>query len=80
VKALRASLTSRHFTWYALAFSGEIDDLQYAAKLAESGKLRVHIDNVYPVEKTREAIGYLLNDHAQGKVVIRTDFHQDIIR
>ena len=73
--ALAASLTSRHFTYYAGAFTKQEGYLQYAKELAEAGKLHVYLDHVYSVEETADAIRYLLTSHAQGKVVIRTEFH-----
>ena len=74
MKALVASFTSHNFTYYAGAFTKQPDYLQYAKKLAESGKLHTYIDKVYSVNKTTEAIQYLLSSHASGKVVIKMDF------
>ena len=75
MKALKASLISRRFTYYAGAFTKQSDYLEYAYKLAEDGKLHTFIDKVYPVEETVNAIDYLLTNHAQGKVVIKTKFN-----
>lgn len=74
MKALVASFTSHHFTYYAGAFTKQSDYLQYAKELAEEGKLHTCIDKVYSVNETADAIQYLLTHHAQGKVVIKTDF------
>lgn len=74
MKALKASFVSRKFTYYAGAFTKQSDYLEYAYKLAEEGKLHTFIDKVYPVEETVNAINYLLTNHAQGKVVIKTEF------
>ena len=75
MKALVASFTSHNFTYYAGAFTKQPDYLQYAKKLAEAGKLHAYIDKVYPVNETADAIQYLLTHHAQGKVVIKTEFN-----
>ena len=71
MKALGASFTSRHFTYYAGAFTKQEDYLQYAKELAEAGKLYTYIDKVYSFKETREAIQYLLTSHASGKVVVK---------
>jgi NADPH:quinone reductase-like Zn-dependent oxidoreductase len=39
-------------------------------KLLESGKITPHIDKTYPLSKVPEAIRYLQEGHAKGKVVI----------
>lgn len=74
MKALAASFTSRNFSYYASAFVKQPDYLSYAKALTEEGKLRTYIDRVYSTEETVEAINYLLTNHAQGKVVITTQF------
>ena len=74
MKALVASFTSHHFTYYAGAFTKQPDYLQYAKELAEAGKLHTYMDKVYSVNETAAAIQYLLTHHAKGKVVIKTDF------
>ena len=74
MKALAASLTSHNFTYYAGAFTKQPDYLSYAKQLIETGRLHTYIDKIYPVDETAEAIKYLLNQHARGKVVIQIDF------
>jgi NADPH:quinone reductase-like Zn-dependent oxidoreductase len=46
------------------------DDLAFLAELAESGKLSPVIDRTYPLAETANAIRYLEQGHARGKVVI----------
>lgn len=46
------------------------EDLVYMGKLLEAGKVVPVIDRCYPLSETAEAIRYLVNGHAQGKVVI----------
>ena len=45
-------------------------DLIYLGELLESGKIVPVIDRCYPLDEVREAIRYIEEKHAQGKVVI----------
>ncbi|MBD3385512.1 zinc-binding dehydrogenase [candidate division KSB1 bacterium] len=45
-------------------------DLMLLRELLESGKITPVIDNVYPLDKTADALGYIGKGHAAGKVVI----------
>jgi NADPH:quinone reductase-like Zn-dependent oxidoreductase len=46
------------------------NDLEYLAKLAEDGKIKPVIDRRYSLDKTADAMRYLSEGHAQGKVII----------
>jgi NADPH:quinone reductase-like Zn-dependent oxidoreductase len=46
------------------------DDLELIARLAEEGIIKPVIDRRYPLEKVPEAMRYLAEGHASGKVVI----------
>jgi NADPH:quinone reductase-like Zn-dependent oxidoreductase len=46
------------------------EDLQFLKQLIEAGKLAPVIGKTYPLAEVPEAIGYLENGHARGKVVI----------
>jgi NADPH:quinone reductase-like Zn-dependent oxidoreductase len=46
-------------------------DLVVLRELLEAGKVTPVIDRTYPLSEVPEAIRYLENGHAQGKVVIR---------
>jgi len=46
------------------------EDLQLLAELVASGKIIPVIDRCYPLEETPEALRYLKQGHARGKVVI----------
>jgi NADPH:quinone reductase-like Zn-dependent oxidoreductase len=46
------------------------DDLSFLGDLAQTGKLTPVIDRTYPLAETADAIRYLEQGHAQGKVVI----------
>ena len=46
------------------------EDLQFLRQLIETGKLAPVIDRTYPLAEVPEAIRYLEEEHARGKVVI----------
>jgi NADPH:quinone reductase-like Zn-dependent oxidoreductase len=46
------------------------DDLVFLKELVEAGKITPVIDGTYPLSQTREAMAYLADGHARGKVVI----------
>ena len=48
-------------------------DLVFVKELLETGKVVPVIDRRYPLRETAEAIRYLEEGHAQGKVVITVD-------
>ena len=48
-------------------------DLECMKELLEAGKVKPVIDRRYPLRETAEAIRYLEEGHAQGKVVITVD-------
>ncbi|MBW6499955.1 MAG: zinc-binding dehydrogenase [Bacteroidales bacterium] len=45
-------------------------DLEFLTNLLENGTIRPVIDRRYTLDKTAEAMNYLINGHAAGKVVI----------
>jgi NADPH:quinone reductase-like Zn-dependent oxidoreductase len=49
------------------------DDLRVLGDLMQSGKLTPVIDRRYPLSETAQAIGYLEQGHAKGKVIITVD-------
>ncbi len=57
----------------SLAAKSNQKDLQFIAKLAEDGRIRPVIDRRYPLEKTAEAVRYLDEGHARGKVVLNIE-------
>ncbi len=48
-------------------------DLVHMTELIESGKVKLVIDKRYPLRETAEALRYLGEGHAKGKVVITVD-------
>ena len=54
-------------TWIAMVRK---EDLQFLRELIEAGKVRPVIDRTYPLAEVPDAIRYLHERHARGKVVI----------
>jgi NADPH:quinone reductase-like Zn-dependent oxidoreductase len=48
-------------------------DLTYLAELIQSGKIKPVIDRTYKLSETKEAMAYLEQGHARGKVIITVD-------
>jgi NADPH:quinone reductase-like Zn-dependent oxidoreductase len=53
-----------------LVVQTESKDLVYMTELIEAGKVKLVIDKRYPLSETAEAVRYLGEGHAKGKVVI----------
>lgn len=54
-----------------LAAAADPKDLEFIVKLAEDGKVKPVIDRCYSLDKTPDAMRYLSEGHAKGKVVIK---------
>jgi NADPH:quinone reductase-like Zn-dependent oxidoreductase len=52
---------------------GNKKDLLFIKELLEAGKVMPVIDRSYPLRETAEAIRYLEEGHAQGKVVVTVE-------
>ena len=61
-------ITSRNIK--LLVVQTDSKDLVYITELIESGKVKLVIDKSYPLGETAEALRYLGEGHAKGKVVI----------
>ena len=48
-------------------------DLQYFAEQMQNGKLKSVIDRTYKLDQIREAIAYVEEGHARGKVIVTVD-------
>ena len=48
-------------------------DLNLVAEMMESGKVKPVIDRTYPLSQIREAMTYLEQGHARGKVIITVE-------
>jgi NADPH:quinone reductase-like Zn-dependent oxidoreductase len=46
------------------------EDLIFMKELVEAGKVRPFVEKRYPLRETAEALRYIGEGHAQGKVVI----------
>jgi len=53
-----------------LAAKANAEDLEFIISLVEKGKLKPVIDKTFPLEETAQAMQYLNQGHARGKVVI----------
>ena len=51
------------------------EDRQFLKELIEAGKVTPVIDRTYPLSETPEAIGYVGEGHARGKVVIAVEYN-----
>ena len=69
---VRAGLLSRFVsqTLRSLMAKPNKEDLVALKDLAEAGKVTPVIDRTYPLSEAPEAIGYVEEGHARGKVVI----------
>jgi NADPH:quinone reductase-like Zn-dependent oxidoreductase len=56
-----------------LAVRTNLKDMRYMAELYASGKLRPVIDRYFPLSKVPDALRYLGEGHAKGKVIITMD-------
>jgi NADPH:quinone reductase-like Zn-dependent oxidoreductase len=55
----------------SLAAKPKQKDLEFIANLSNDGILKPVIEKYYPLDKTAEAVRYLAEGHARGKVVIK---------
>jgi NADPH:quinone reductase len=53
-----------------LMASGKTANLERLAQLLDAGSLRVHIQEMYPLERAGEALQSLASTHTQGKIAI----------
>lgn len=72
IRMLEALVLSRFVSQRMVPFLSKRskDDLIFLKELIEAGKVTPVIDRTYPLSETPEAIRYLEEGHAQGKVVI----------
>jgi NADPH:quinone reductase-like Zn-dependent oxidoreductase len=49
------------------------NDLEFLTNLLEDGKIKAVIDRRYPLDKTADAMKYLSEGHARGKVIIKVN-------
>jgi len=65
------SLFSRQKMGFMGISTANLKDLIYLTEFLASKKLKPPIDKVFPLTKAVDAFDYVLNKHAQGKVVIK---------
>lgn len=61
----------RGLTYTFLFVRPDGDQLSQIGKLVETEQIKPVIDKVFPFAQTKEALGYLAQGHAKGKVVIK---------
>lgn len=66
-RARRAGIRYRY-----LFMHPDASDLAVLAELIDQGKLKVVLDKIFPFESIAEALAYLEDGHAKGKVVVTT--------
>src|ERR1043166_7160496 len=69
--AFMSKFTNQNFTTYLARLTK--DDLNVLRDLMESGKVSLVIDRTYKLSETADAVRYMEEGHARGKVVITTD-------
>ena len=76
---LKAAVLSRFVSQKLLPFLAHLskDDLIVMRELLEAGKVAPVIDRTYPLSEVPNAIRYLEEGHARGKVVITTEHHRE---
>lgn len=47
--------------------------LNRLAELIDGGKIKIHVDKVFPLEKAREAFRHLEEGHPRGKIVVKIE-------
>ncbi len=62
----------------ALTAKSDQKDLVFIKKLIEAGKVKPVIDRRYPLREVPEALQYLWEGHARGKVVITVEYNNKI--
>jgi len=69
---LGSHLKSKGRSQTAVSFLAKVnpDDLAVLRELLDAGTIRAVIDRRYPLERAKEALAYLGEGHAQGKVVV----------
>ena len=69
--AFQSKFTSQKFVTYIAKLTK--DDLNVLRDLMQSGKVAPVIDRTYKINQTQDAVRYLEEGHARGKVVITTE-------
>jgi NADPH:quinone reductase-like Zn-dependent oxidoreductase len=69
--AFQSKFTSQKFVTYIAKLTK--DDLNVLRDLMQSGKVAPVIDRTYKISETQDAVRYLEEGHARGKVVITTE-------
>jgi NADPH:quinone reductase-like Zn-dependent oxidoreductase len=71
VTVFKSKFTSQKFVFYIATLTE--DDLNVLRDLMQSGKVAPVIDRTYKISETQDAVRYLEEGHARGKVVINLE-------
>ena len=71
ISPLRSSFSNQKFVRYVTQLTKE--DLAVFAELMATGKVKTVIDRTYKLTEVREAVSYLEQGHARGKVVVAVE-------
>jgi alcohol dehydrogenase len=68
---IRKKAKRHHVTYSFLFMRASGDQLREIASLIDSGIIRPVVDRVFPFESTKEALAYVENGRAKGKVIVK---------
>ena len=68
VRKLQSAFSDKRFVW--LAAQVDPEDLRRLGEMLESGEVSPVIEETYPLERVPEALAYLAEGHARGKIVV----------
>ena len=68
---IRRAAKRRKVTYSFLFMKSSGDQLRQLASLIDAGTIRPVIDQIFPLESTKDALTYVEQVRAQGKVVVK---------
>lgn len=74
-KSVLSAPFSKHISFYGAPLMPMKDYLSYSKELAEAGKIKPFIDEIYSIKNVTEAIQYIVTEHAHGKIALSIDFN-----
>lgn len=68
---IRRNAKRHHVTYSFLFMKSSGDQLHQLASIIDSGAIRPVVDRIFPFEQTKEALAYVDQGRAKGKVVVK---------
>ncbi|RYE37870.1 MAG: NADP-dependent oxidoreductase, partial [Hyphomicrobiales bacterium] len=68
---IRRAAKRRKVTYSFLFMKSSGEQLRQLASIIDAGTIRPVIDQIFPLESTKEALTYVEQGRAQGKVVVK---------